>query len=154
LTFRRATIGDLEDVLGVIARTDEQAGLAAPPPESEGDRGRVTQLLGAEDHFNEVAEADGRVIGYVNLHDRDGAAHLAYLFVDPGCQGRGIGKRLMERALDHARRLGYRRATLGVAVVNVPARRFYESAGWSDTGERVQHRYLGLEMANYMLDPV
>jgi ribosomal protein S18 acetylase RimI-like enzyme len=152
LTFRPASLDDLEDVLAVVARTDEQAGLAAPPPESEGDRGRVTELLAAPDHFNEVAEADGRVIGYVNLHDRDGAAHLAYLFVDPEHQGKGIGTALMARALDHARRRGYTRATLGTAVENAAARRFYERGGWKDTGHRTQHRRLQLEMADYALD--
>jgi len=151
LTFRPATPDDLEAVLGVIARCDEAAGTSAPPG-AEGDRGRVTELLAADDHFNEVAEADGRVIGYVNLHDRDGAAHLSYLFVDPDVQRQGIGTQMMERALHHARGRGYTRATLGTAVENGAARRFYERAGWRDTGERVQHRYLGLEMANYALE--
>jgi ribosomal protein S18 acetylase RimI-like enzyme len=58
---------------------------------------------------------------------------------------------MMERALDHARARGYARATLGVALDNRAARRFYERAGWRDTGERVQHRHLGMEMAGYEL---
>jgi GNAT superfamily N-acetyltransferase len=152
LTFRKATPDDLEAVLLVIARADAAAGDAAPPPGAEGDRERVMELLGPGDHFNEVAEADGRVVGYVNLHARESAAHLSYLFVDPAWQGQGIGTRLMERALGEARRRGYRRATLATAVQNVAARRFYERAGWKDTGGRSHHERLGLDMADYALD--
>jgi ribosomal protein S18 acetylase RimI-like enzyme len=151
LTFRRATPDDLEDVLAVIARCDAAAEGWAPPGEG-GDRARVTELLASRGHFNEVAEVGDRVVGYVNAHERDGGTHLAYLFVDPACHGRGIGGALMARALEDGRRRGSTRATLSTAVDNVPARRFYEHTGWSDTGERVRNERLGLEMASYALD--
>jgi ribosomal protein S18 acetylase RimI-like enzyme len=152
VTFRHATPDDLEAVLTVIARCDEAAEGWAPDAGSDGDRVRVTELLGVRDDYNEVAEVDGRVVAYVNLHERGGAAHLSYLFVDPAEHGRGIGTQLTERALDHARRRGHRRATLATAVDNRPARRFYERAGWKDTGVRRRHEQLGLEMAEYALD--
>ena len=95
---------------------------------------------------------DAVVAAYVNVHYRAGAAHLSYLFVDPPYQGRGLGTQLMKRALDHARQSGYGRATLGVAVENESARRFYERAGWKDTGVRTRHRRLGLDMAEYARD--
>ena len=150
MTFRRATPHDLEDVLGIIARTDAEAGDWAPDA-ADAERKRVIELLAADDHYNEVAEAGGRVIGYVNLHAREGAAHLSYLFVDPDHQRRGIGAQLMQRALDDARARGFRRASLGVAVRN-PARAFYERTGWIDTAERSGHGYLGIEIAHYALD--
>ena len=152
MTFRRATPGDLEAVLAVIARADEAAEGWAPEAGAEADRARVTELLGDAGHFNEVAEADGRLVAYVNLYAREGNAHLAYLFVDPAYQGRGIGRALMERALACARERGFRRATLGTAVENKPAREFYEHLGWRDTGERRRHTFLGLDMADYELD--
>jgi ribosomal protein S18 acetylase RimI-like enzyme len=152
LTFRKATPEDLEDVLAVIARADEAAEGWAPDAGADADRERVAELLAEPDHYNELAEVDARVVGYVNVHGRGGAAHLSYLFVDPSYQGRGIGKRLMERALGDARRRGYRRATLGTAIQNAPARAFYEHTGWKDTGGRRHHEHLGLEMADYALD--
>jgi GNAT superfamily N-acetyltransferase len=112
----------------------------------------VTELLAETDDWNEVAEMDGRIVGYANLHERAGAAHLAYLFVDPSHQGWGIGTRLMKRALDEARQRGHKRVTLATAVANRPARRFYERAGWKDTGGRRHHERLGLEMCDYALD--
>jgi ribosomal-protein-alanine N-acetyltransferase len=153
LTFRRATLADLEDVLSVIARCDDAAqGWAPEGPPGEGDRERVTELLASEDDHNEVAEANGAVVGYANLHERDGAAHLSYLFVDPAHHGQRVGTQLMERALDVARGRGHTRATLGTAVLNAPARGFYERAGWRDTGGRRHQEDLGLEMAEYALD--
>jgi ribosomal protein S18 acetylase RimI-like enzyme len=153
VTFRAATPADLEAVLAVIARTDVKAeGWAPRTPPGEGDRERVTELLAGERDHNEVAEIDGAIVGYANLHERDGAAHLSYLFVDPAYQRRGIGTRLMERALDEARRRGHLRVTLGTAVLNRPARRFYERAGWRDTGGRRHHERLGLDMADYAVD--
>ncbi|MEA2427300.1 MAG: [ribosomal protein S18]-alanine N-acetyltransferase [Thermoleophilaceae bacterium] len=152
MTFRRATLDDLEAVLSVIARADEEGGDWAPEDGSDADRRRVTELLAAPGHYNEVAEAaGGRVVGYVNINDRQGAAHLSYLFVDPDHQGRGIGTALMQRALDDARRRGHVRATLATAIQN-PARAFYEHAGWQDTGVRLRHEALGLDMVHYALD--
>ncbi|PWI03624.1 GNAT family N-acetyltransferase, partial [Stenotrophomonas maltophilia] len=40
-----------------------------------------------------VAEQDGRVIGVIELKE---GRHLAMLFVDPACQGQGIGHALFE----------------------------------------------------------
>jgi len=43
-----------------------------------------------------VAEQDARVVGVVELKE---GRHLAMLFVDPACQGRGIGHALFEAVL-------------------------------------------------------
>jgi aminoglycoside 6'-N-acetyltransferase I len=44
-------------------------------------------------------------------------------------QGRGIGRRLMERLLDRGRELGCREACLGTDRSNTAARRCYAAAG-------------------------
>ena len=153
MRFRRATVGDLDEVLAIVARTDAQAGDWAPQHDTaERDRERVTELLTAEGNHNEAAEADGRVVGFASLEPRPGAAHLAYLFVDPSHQGQGIGAQLLERAMAEASRRGYKRATLATAAGNQGARRFYERAGWKDTGGRRFHPDFGLEMADYARD--
>lgn len=45
-----------------------------------------------------VAEADGRVVGFTAALVRDDAWFLSSLFVLPEFQGRGVGRRLLERA--------------------------------------------------------
>ena len=49
-------------------------------------------------------ESDGeRVVGTVAVrHHADGSSELKRLYVDPGCRGRGLARRLVEQAVDAA----------------------------------------------------
>ncbi|WP_047490447.1 N-acetyltransferase [Terriglobus sp. TAA 43] len=51
-------------------------------------------------------------------------------------QGLGIGKVLMDRAIEYTRKLGRKRLILGVYGKNHAAIRFYERAGFTQIGER------------------
>jgi ribosomal protein S18 acetylase RimI-like enzyme len=42
-----------------------------------------------------MATLGGRVVGSVRGHEREGTCHIGRLIVDPSCQNRGIGRRLM-----------------------------------------------------------
>lgn len=157
MTFRPATLDDLEEILAIIARADAQSGAWAPGGRphavaAQRDRERVSQRLAARDDHSEVAMVGGRLAGFVNVDPRDGVAHISYLFVEPHFQGRGIGATLLERAVADSRRRGFARATLHTAVLNARARRFYERARWAATGEVTFHEEIGLEMAHYALE--
>lgn len=52
------------------------------------------------------------------------------LFVHPGHRKLGIGRRLMLRAIDHARETGYRGVELATAIDNEPAQALYEDLGF------------------------
>jgi ribosomal protein S18 acetylase RimI-like enzyme len=67
-----------------------------------------------------LASDRGRPVGFSLTTRR----HLDMLFVDPGHQGRGAGRRL----LAECERRGIR--SLECFRDNLPARRFYEKAGW------------------------
>jgi ribosomal protein S18 acetylase RimI-like enzyme len=41
------------------------------------------------------ATLGGRIVGSVRGHEREGTCHIGRLIVDPACQNRGIGRRLM-----------------------------------------------------------
>lgn len=58
--------------------------------------------------------------------------YLAELYVVPQWRGRGIGRALMEAALDHARARGADYMDLGTAETDVAARRLYESLGFDN----------------------
>lgn len=62
-----------------------------------------------------------------------GTAHIAQLAVDPEHRGQGMATALVRHALDRARAMGARRATLLVAAGNLEARRVYERLGFVPT---------------------
>jgi amino-acid N-acetyltransferase len=54
-----------------------------------------------------VANVDGRIVGYVALHVHSvRLGEIRSLLVDPAYRGRGIGRALVEHALDEAEALG------------------------------------------------
>lgn len=64
-----------------------------------------SDLARAADHA-EVLEADGRLLGVIRLRCRTELAFLEDLWVDPPAMGRGLGRRLFERATEVARGWG------------------------------------------------
>lgn len=71
----------------------------------------------------------------------DGGRKLAHkriiwgMYVTPSRRGRGIGRGLMQKALEFAATIpGVRQVTLGVNAGNTAARRLYESAGFEAYG--------------------
>jgi GNAT superfamily N-acetyltransferase len=62
------------------------------------------------------------------------AAHLHQMWVAPECRGQGIGRALLEAAIEWATANGARSLALGVTVGNSPARRLYEAAGFVPVG--------------------
>ena len=76
------------------------------------------------------------IAGYISLghptrlHASDHVLQVTGLAVDPGVQGRGAGRALLEAGAAEARRRGARRLTLRVLGPNLAARRLYEACGF------------------------
>ena len=69
-------------------------------------------------------------------------AHLWGMFVKPSHRGRGIGTRLLDAALAHARRLAVDWIHLSVTSAAPEARRLYERAGfqvWGTEPDALRH---------------
>ncbi|NJN80953.1 MAG: GNAT family N-acetyltransferase [Caldilineaceae bacterium] len=78
---------------------------------------------------------DGHVIGNVTVQRGDQYGNrwqIANVAVAPAYRGRGIARRLMERALEHVRASHGRWAVLQVYTQNDVARRLYERLGFED----------------------
>lgn len=110
--------------------------LTSVPPYQEGD------------HF--VASEQGRIAGFVGTQAQRNPAlpqrtgHIMVLFVAPEAQGHGIGRALLDHALEYLRRSGVHAAQIGGRVPrfwpgvpnNLPAAlTFFQAQGWtfSDT---------------------
>ena len=89
-----------------------------------------------------VAEDGGEIVGYVavgratRLESNRHVADIRGLAVAPDHQGRGLGRALVQAALDAARERGARKVTLRVLAPNTAARALYESCGFVVEGVR------------------
>jgi ribosomal protein S18 acetylase RimI-like enzyme len=96
-----------------------------------------------------VAIGDGGVVGLVRVGpDGDaGETGLVYLlYVLPTYWGCGVGRALMDAAMDELRDLGMSEAVLWVLRDNQRARRFYERLGWRRDGRASREDYGGVEL--------
>jgi ribosomal protein S18 acetylase RimI-like enzyme len=87
-----------------------------------------------------VAAVGGEIAGYALLgHPTPVPASkhvqmLRGLAVDPGCQGKGIGRALVEAAIREAAARGAVKLSLRVLASNETARRLYEKCGFETEG--------------------
>ncbi len=100
------------------------------PPERAGTRQQLHGWFSpGSDCETVVAVADGTPIGHVTV-----SGHcLVHLFVEPGHQGRGLGRLLLARGEAMLRAGGHADLELHARVENVPAIAFYVRQGWSVT---------------------
>jgi ribosomal protein S18 acetylase RimI-like enzyme len=74
-----------------------------------------------------VAESDRRVVGVLTTTTYDGLAFLGAVIVSPDLRGKGVGRAMMEAALDHLRGQGVRTVRLNAYLDAIP---FYEKLGF------------------------
>jgi ribosomal protein S18 acetylase RimI-like enzyme len=94
------------------------------------DREGIAQFLARNSGLSRVA-LDGSTIVGVALCGQDGhRGHIYHLAIDPGYQGCGLGKRLLDECLDGLRRAGIKRVIIMVADDNEHGTKFWERVGW------------------------
>jgi GNAT superfamily N-acetyltransferase len=76
-----------------------------------------------------VATQAGRIIAVLSIYWPENFIHS--LYVDPGVQNRGIGRRLLEAVVGHARGI----CELKCDKANKRAVAFYKHLGWREVGE-------------------
>jgi ribosomal protein S18 acetylase RimI-like enzyme len=98
---------------------------------------RLLEIVENQSHVTLIAEADGRLAGFLLLLDdlpdevtSTPQAFIAYMAVEPELQRRGIGKALLEAAESEAKRRGLPYISLMVTEENAAARRLYEGGGY------------------------
>ena len=77
----------------------------------------------------------GEILGHLQVIDEDdgSAWEVKNTAVVPEARGRGIGRLMLERAVDEARAAGVRRVVLATAAADVGALRFYQRCGFRMT---------------------
>ena len=96
------------------------------------DRESVAQFLARNPGLSRVATDGSKTVG-VALCGHDGhRGHIYHLAVDPAYQGRGLGKRLLDKCLKGLQRAGVKRVIIMVAADNRRGRGFWRRCGWED----------------------
>jgi len=143
-TIRRATTEDLGDLLHMARTGFLQAFTAGNKPENVTaylneafTLERFEQEMGDPASTFFVAEKDGEIIGYLKVNLAPGqtdiqdpeSLEVSRLYVLEDHLGRGLGKRLLETAIDFAKQNQKKYLWLGVWEHNSRAIRFYEKNG-------------------------
>jgi len=88
-----------------------------------------------------VGLAGEQSIGFIAVHhvtDRPGWAQLRWFFVEKDFRGRGLGSRLLERAVSFSKKAGYVGVFLWTVTDLDAARRLYQKAGFKLVEEKEQ----------------
>jgi len=83
-----------------------------------------------------VMEIDGRLIGHGIMSIAAGEAHILNVCVDPDFQGRGLGRKILQRLMALAKDHQVQTLFLEVRCSNKVAQVLYESEGFNEIGRR------------------
>lgn len=83
-----------------------------------------------------LAVRSGALVGLILTRAAAGEAEILTIGVNPGARQAGIGRKLAETALNHARDHGISRMFLEVAARNTAAHKLYASLGFEIAGKR------------------
>ena len=147
ITIRPARPEDAAQIITYARRVFAEPGVSLITlaeefnPTTESEARMISEMNRASNSLFLVAEADGRIVGQLTLQGgkRRNVRHAAILGITVGREhrGQGVGRRLMEYAIDWARAGGVvTRIELNVFVRNSNAIRLYESCGFVVEGRR------------------
>lgn len=108
----------------------ERHGFVRDFPDPETAIGLMEHIVGQADVYGVVAEAAGRVIGSNFLWEDGEVAGVGPITIDPAAQDAGIGRKLMEAVVAHARTRGIRSVRLVQAAYHNRSMSLYTKLGF------------------------
>ena len=134
LAVRRAGAKDAEAIGRLLHDFNREFDDPTPGPRALADR--IRKLLAAGDTVVLVAGAEPQGLAVLRFRPSiwtEGLeCYLAELYVVPDRRGQGLGRALMQAAIEVARERGADRMDLGTSEDDIAARALYESLGFSN----------------------
>lgn len=139
---RREVLAITEDSFGgfcLEANMEQHFGLIAGSSWQERKRDGIDLDLRRHAAHTFVAEVDGEVAGYVctRIYSSVLTGHIANLAVARRFQGIGVGRALMQAALEHFRQEGMHYARVETLEQNFKGQRLYPAFGFKEIGRQV-----------------
>ena len=92
--------------------------------------------LNMEQNIFLVAEEDGAICGYIGMYQSLDEGEITNVAVAPEKRNAGVGRMLMQAAMEQAKRQGIARIVLEVRVSNASAIHLYEKCRFVNCGIR------------------
>lgn len=149
-----------EDAAELVVIRDEVAAEGAYMAAVPGERTAFEETLALSGLLSGgglalTLEVETRIAGNLMVERRRGTyeQHRGDLSISirPGYRGEGLGRALLDAAIDWARAVGLRKLTLGVFPDNAPALALYRAAGFVEEGVLRAHLRVGGEDRDLVL---
>ncbi|GAF77904.1 unnamed protein product [marine sediment metagenome] len=133
LIVRDASNADQAAIREVVYSVLAEYGLAPDPGGTDADLADLENSYWRNDGvFHVVLSPEGSIVGCGGLFRLSAVeAELRKMYLLPDARGRGLGRRLLNRLIADARRLGYQHVVLETASVLTEAIELYRSADFS-----------------------
>jgi ribosomal-protein-alanine N-acetyltransferase len=126
MNIRKMTSSDIKSV----AEIEE---LSFTHPWSEED---ISGSYNSDCNIFYISEKENKVVGYIGFTVAADEGYILNVAVNPDCRGQGIGKALVQKAIDYSLEKGLAFLTLEVRESNATAINLYSSLGFERVGVR------------------
>jgi GNAT superfamily N-acetyltransferase len=135
LIVRPASNADRERIQSLVFGVLAEYGLSPDIEDTDRDLTDIEQHYVARGGVFDVIETrDGRLLGTIGLYPvDDDTVEMRKMYFDRQLRGRGWGKRMLTRAIERAREMGFKVIYLETASVLTDAIRLYERFGFKPT---------------------
>lgn len=148
--IRAGTIHDAEGLTRLLHSIEDLTQIGKEDFEETLARVRkhLVRIVSSPEHTLLVAEEDGKIIGYINVHwhpmmlQADGEGYISELFIHLEFRSRGIGTLLTDKIIEEGRALGCARLCL-LNMRNKPSyeRGYYTKHGWAERPNAANFTY-------------
>lgn len=141
IKFRSAKIGDEKDILKLIDIVLSDYGLKLEPNGADSDVTDINKFYYNNNGWFQVIEENNKIIGSVGIYKiNSSTCELRKMYLYKEYQGKGLGKTLLQNALESAENLGYNTITLQTNSLLNKALPLYKSFGFDEDEEEVCSR--------------
>jgi len=149
IIIREASNDDCERVINLVSSVLDEFQLPFEPDSKDADLADIEMMyIQAGGWFEVIEDKSGRLLGTYGLFPlNDMTCELRKMYFLPEIRGIGLGREILERAVRHARRLGFQTMVLETISVLERAIHIYQRFGFVPTtmehpNARVDQRFI------------